>query len=113
MEQDLPQLPPLEDILRAVAGNNPGNSRSLDNQEGKAPKIKSINCPILRRKTGRDAEIHITEFGVVCEYHVTERGQWSHCNILAEKIKDAHAACQYSNLPDRFTYASAYLLSKK
>ena len=85
-ENDLPRLPPLEDVLRAIKNSCPKDrheniSFDLPKDKNKTGLKKSeelsdtkyTNCPILSRATGGDGRIAIRNVGkdVVCEYFRT------------------------------------------
>lgn len=104
MEEPLSQLPPLEDILRAVAGNSPQKSQKIEDKTGdQSPRQQFRICPILKRKDGV-GEFEIFDSKVVCKYHKVnyppngnKKYIFSQCR--AYNNHENEIPCPYSGLP--------------
>ncbi|MDP3986643.1 MAG: hypothetical protein Q8P81_00250 [Nanoarchaeota archaeon] len=98
MEESLPDLPPLELVMKTLRGESQESS-SL-------PHLVVEHCPIMRRHAGDDDEIHILSDRIVCEhivegssssYGTSKTGEVDTCKFLVKKYEENSPAnkCPY------------------
>jgi hypothetical protein len=93
MQESLPKLPPLEEVMKAL--DFP--SREISKEQQVSYPVKVINCPILSRylkavditgKRNNDGEIHVTRNGVACE-------MFRHGDKFSQECKITREKCPY------------------